>query len=344
MRRSLLPRAYLALTVNNARMVSIRFRFTPKSFRPTRDAERNSIVFFVSSSSNSTSSTKRKIRERNSARNVLGPRSTIVARGIDSTTATMFASAASADPRYGIGAIACVASEAWVETQFGVGGQGGSMCALSSLMLRWWSLAFGIACTMLLAFFIVSAAGIAVLDDPSSVMRPGPMAAVAGVLLLIADVFLPVPSSLVMVAHGALFGVVTGTLLSLVGSVASALTGFAVGRAGNKVIRRFVTEREHERAGAMLERWGVVAIAVSRPIPILAETVAILAGSSPMTWLQATLAATAGSIAPAAAYAWAGAHAHGLVAQTAILGGIIAVTAVLMLVTKRFTSVVKTHG
>lgn len=229
-----------------------------------------------------------------------------------------------------------------METQFGVDGQGGSMCALSSLMLRWWSLAFGIACTMLLVFFIVTAAGIAVLDDPSTLMRPGPMAAGAGVLLLIADVFLPVPSSLVMVAHGALFGVVTGTLLSLVGSVASALTGFAVGRAGNKVIRRFVTEREHERAGAMLERWGVVAIAVSRPIPILAETVAILAGSSPMTWPQVTLAATVGSIVPAAAYAWAGAHAHGLVAQTAILGGIIAVTAVLMLVSKRF--IVKTHG
>jgi uncharacterized membrane protein YdjX (TVP38/TMEM64 family) len=203
------------------------------------------------------------------------------------------------------------------------------------MLVRWWSLAFGIACTMLIVFFIVTAAGVSVLNDPASVMRPGPMAAVAGVLLLIADVFLPVPSSLVMVAHGALFGMVTGTLLSLVGSVASALTGFAVGRAGNNAIRRFVTEREHARTGALLERWGVVAIAASRPVPILAETTAILAGSSPMTWPQVTLAATAGSIVPAAAYAWAGAHAHGIVAQTAILLGIIAVTAVLMLVSKR---------
>jgi uncharacterized membrane protein YdjX (TVP38/TMEM64 family) len=208
-------------------------------------------------------------------------------------------------------------------------------------MLRWWSLALAIASTMLLTFFIVTAADVKVLSDPSAVMHPGPWAAVAGVLLLIADVFLPVPSSLVMVAHGALFGVATGTLLSLVGSVASALTGFAVGRAGNNVIRRFVTERQHARAGAMLERWGVVAIAISRPIPILAETVAILAGSSPMTWPQAAVAATAGSIVPAYAYAWAGAHAQGLVAQTEILAGMLAVTAVLMLVGRRFTPIMK---
>ena len=50
-----------------------------------------------------------------------------------------------------------------------------------------------------------------------------------------------------------------GAIADLV--VCAALTGFAVGRAGNDLIRRFVTEREHERAGALLGRWGVVAIA-----------------------------------------------------------------------------------
>ncbi len=199
------------------------------------------------------------------------------------------------------------------------------------MLLRWWSLAFAIASTLLLLFFAVSSAGIAALTNPETVMTGArPVAAVVGPLLLVADVFLPVPSSLVMAAHGALFGGVLGTLLSLVGSVASALTAFAVGRAGSGAIRRFVTEGEHERAGTLLERWGVVAIAVTRPVPILAETVAILAGSSPLTWRQTAIAAAAGSIVPAAAYAWAGAHARDVGSHALIFGGVLAVTAILL--------------
>ena len=206
------------------------------------------------------------------------------------------------------------------------------------MLVRWWSLVVAIAATMLIVFFAVSSAGFTLLTDPTGAMRGAhPLAAAIGVLLLIADVFLPVPSSMVMVAHGALFGVVGGTVLSLVGSVAAALTAFAVGRAGNGLIRKLVSEEEHGRAGAMLERWGVVAIALSRPVPILAETVAILAGSSPVTWTQAALAATAGSIVPAAVYAWAGAQAQSFGVQAVVFVGVIAVTGVLMLVGKILT-------
>jgi uncharacterized membrane protein YdjX (TVP38/TMEM64 family) len=116
----------------------------------------------------------------------------------------------------------------------------------------------------------------------------------------------------------------------LIGSVASALAAFAIGRAGNRVIRRFVTPHEHDRAGALLARWGVIAIAVSRPIPIVAETVAILAGSSPLRWRDVTVAAAAGSIVPAAAYAWAGAHARDAGSHALIFGGVLAVTAILL--------------
>jgi uncharacterized membrane protein YdjX (TVP38/TMEM64 family) len=200
-------------------------------------------------------------------------------------------------------------------------------------MRRWWMLAFVIAVTLLVMFFAASSSGIALFEDPTPLLRGArPLAAVIGVLLLVADVFLPVPSSLVMLAHGTLFGVAGGTALSLIGSVASALTGFAVGRAGKDAVRRFVTEREHERAGALLERWGVVAIAVTRPVPILAETVAILAGSSPLTWTQTALAAAAGSIAPAAVYAWAGAHAHGTVNHVLAFGGVLLITSVLFFI------------
>ncbi len=206
-------------------------------------------------------------------------------------------------------------------------------------MVRWSALAFAIAATLLVMFFAASSTGLALLQDPTPLLRGSarPAAALLGVLLLVADVFLPVPSSLVMVANGAFFGLIAGSLLSLAGSVASALTAFAIGRAGNQAIRRLVTPAEHERAGALLERWGVVAIAVTRPVPILAETVAILAGTSPLSWRQAAIAAAGGSIVPVIVYAWAGTHASEVGNHAVIFGGVLAITAVLWLVGRGLT-------
>ena len=164
-----------------------------------------------------------------------------------------------------------------------------------------------IACFTIL-FVIVEALGVPLLSDPTPWMKDGGvLAASLGVGLLIADVVLPVPSSLVMVAHGALFGVVGGTLLSLLGSVGAALFGFAIGRRGGKVLERLVTPAERTRADQLLLRWGALAIIVTRPIPLLAETVAIMAGASRMTWTSIALASLVGSLPPALLYALTGA-------------------------------------
>src|ERR1051325_505853 len=73
-------------------------------------------------------------------------------------------------------------------------------------------------------FVIVEALGVPLLSDPMPWMKHGGVVAASiGVGLLIADVLLPVPSSIVMVAHGALFGVLWGTMLSLLGSVGAAM-------------------------------------------------------------------------------------------------------------------------
>lgn len=157
-------------------------------------------------------------------------------------------------------------------------------------------------------FLIVESLGVPLLSDPRPWMKHGGvLAAALGVGLLIADVLLPVPSSLVMVAHGALFGVVVGTLLSLSGSVGAALFGFAIGRRGGKILDRVVTPAEKSRANHLLERWGALAIIVTRPIPLVAETVAIMSGASSLGWGTVALASFAGSLPPALLYALTGA-------------------------------------
>lgn len=168
-----------------------------------------------------------------------------------------------------------------------------------------------VAATMtffLVLFFAVEALGVQLLVDPTPWMQHGGvLAAALGVSLLIADVLLPVPSSLVMVAHGALFGVVIGTLLSLLGSMGAALFGFAIGRRGGKLLECLVTPEERVRADKMLARWGALAVVVTRPVPLLAETVAIMTGASSLGWLRMSLASFAGSLPAALLYALTGA-------------------------------------
>jgi uncharacterized membrane protein YdjX (TVP38/TMEM64 family) len=175
-------------------------------------------------------------------------------------------------------------------------------------MKRYLLIMGGMVVFFLLLFAVAELLGVRLLTDPTPWLEHGGIAAACvGVGLLVADVLLPVPSSLVMVAHGALFGVWVGTLLSLVGSVGAALFGFAIGRRGGGLLERLVTREERERADRLLQRWGALAVIVTRPVPLLAETVAIMAGTSSMGWGRLTLAAVAGSLPPALLYAVTGA-------------------------------------
>ncbi len=186
-----------------------------------------------------------------------------------------------------------------------------------------------LAGTSLLLFAVVEAAGVPLLTDPLPALRAaGAPAAVLGVALLVADVAVPVPASLVMVAHGALFGLLPGAALSLLGGVGATAVGFAVGRRGRRLVERVTTPAQRRRADRLLARWGALAIVVTRPVPVLAETVAVLAGTSPLRWPAALLAATVGTAVPAALYAAAGAAAADAVDGVVVSGLVMALAAV----------------
>src|SRR5215216_2133165 len=189
-------------------------------------------------------------------------------------------------------------------------------------------------------FFIAEALGVPLLSDPTPWMKHGGLlAASLGVGLLIADVVLPVPSSLVMVAHGALFGVVIGTTLSVVGSTGAALVGFALGRRGGPLLAGLVPAEERARADRLLARWGTLAIIVTRPVPLLAETTAIVAGASTLEWRRVALAALAGNLPVALVYALTGAVAasfeNGALVFGLVFGLVLVVAAVSWLVGRR---------
>ena len=187
---------------------------------------------------------------------------------------------------------------------------------------------------LLVAFAVVEAAGIPVLSDPSGAMSAGgAVAALVGVALLVGDVVLPVPSSIVMLAHGALFGVVLGALLSLVGTVGAAVVGVWLGRRGERLLR--LPETERRRARQLVDRWGAVAVVASRPVPVLAEAVVIMAGAAGASPLRVALPAAAGSVAPAVLYALAGSLVVDVASGTVVFAAVLAATGAFWFVATR---------
>lgn len=169
---------------------------------------------------------------------------------------------------------------------------------------------FVLLCFFLLLFLLVEHFQVPLLSDPSTVLeRGGFIAALVGTALLISDILLPVPSSLIMIAYGALFGLVLGTLLSLVGGLGASLVGFWIGRRGATFINRFVSEKERQQADRLMQRWGMIAIIVTRPIPLLSEATSIVAGGTSLRWRAMIIASVLGLIPGAAIYAAAGVYA-----------------------------------
>ncbi len=204
-------------------------------------------------------------------------------------------------------------------------------------LTRYLLLLGGALTAFLVTFLVVGAFSVAVLDDPTPwLAQGGALSGVLGTALLIADVVLPVPASVVMVAHGALFGVVGGAALSLLGSVGAAVAGYGLGRyAGPPLLRSVCSEAEHARADRFVRRWGALAVAASRPVPLLAETVAVAAGASSLGVARTLGSAAVGAVPGAVLYAWAGAAGAGAPSGLLVFGAVLALATVLWLIGRR---------
>lgn len=131
-----------------------------------------------------------------------------------------------------------------------------------------------------------------------------------GVVLLAADVVLPVPSSIVNTALGATLGVGLGAMASTIGMSVGCLIGYALGRFGGRpILNRFVGDASLQRAETLSERFGVYGVVISRPIPVLAEASVFLAGVNRMPFGQFVVLSTLSNLGISLVYAFAGARA-----------------------------------
>jgi uncharacterized membrane protein YdjX (TVP38/TMEM64 family) len=159
------------------------------------------------------------------------------------------------------------------------------------------------------------------LTDPSAKMQENKwLAAVVGSSLLVLDIVLPVPASIVMGVNGQLFGVALGTVVSLFGTMAAATIGFLIGRNGGALLDKVLKPEERSQGDRILKKWGPLAIIVLRPVPMLAETITILAGTSGMSWSTFLVSALLGSVPMCYLFAVAGEQASVMWMFVAVIG------------------------
>lgn len=144
-----------------------------------------------------------------------------------------------------------------------------------------------------------------------------------GVALLVADVLLPVPSSLVAIALCWTLGPVVGGTAVAVGGLLSFATGYGMGRLlPEPRLRRWIGEALWDRVRDRARRRAAWWIVLTRPLPVLAELSAVLAGVWRLPVGPALTQAGLASIALGALYggsAWLGARAPGALATFAVL-------------------------
>ncbi len=136
----------------------------------------------------------------------------------------------------------------------------------------------------------------------------GAGSAMAVVTLLAADILLPIPSSLIMILIGAAFGVLWGGVFSLVGSIGGEWLGFEMlRRYGRRASARIAGDDEIDRLGRVFARHGAAAVAVTRALPVVMETMSVVAGLSRMTRRTFLVSSLVGTAPIVFVYAYAGA-------------------------------------
>jgi uncharacterized membrane protein YdjX (TVP38/TMEM64 family) len=144
------------------------------------------------------------------------------------------------------------------------------------------------------------------LVDQGRLEALGPWAWLAAVGLLVADVFLPIPTTVIVTVMGQKYGPLLGGAIGTLGSCSAGLVAYGMTRMLGPRFARWLLGNELEKAERFYRDHGAFAVACSRWLPLLPEAISCMAGlarmpagkyclalfcgSAPMCWSYAALA------------------------------------------------------
>ena len=129
---------------------------------------------------------------------------------------------------------------------------------------------------------------------------------IAGVLAI--DIWLPVPSSLVLVAAGTILGRGVGAAAGTAGLTLGCVVGYVSARLGARAVSA-VARDDLDWLAAAMTRHGALLLVICRPIPVLAEASVLVAGLTRFDAARFVMITMLANIGIASLYAILGASA-----------------------------------
>jgi uncharacterized membrane protein YdjX (TVP38/TMEM64 family) len=127
------------------------------------------------------------------------------------------------------------------------------------------------------------------------------------IVLLIGDLFLPLPATIIMSALGYIYGPLVGGLISAAGSFASGVLAYWLCRmVGDGAAIWLLGQKEYERGKKISTQVGGWVVALSRWLPVFPEVIACMAGLTRMPVMNFYVALVCGSLPLGFTYAIVG--------------------------------------
>ncbi len=123
------------------------------------------------------------------------------------------------------------------------------------------------------------------------------------VALLVADIFLPIPTTLIITVMGQKYGPVLGGLIGTLGSFSAGVIAYGLTRMLGPRFARWLLAEELDTAERFFIEKGAFAVACSRWLPLLPEAISCLAGMARMPFGKYCVALLSGSVPMGFAYA-----------------------------------------
>ncbi|MHA1670674.1 MAG: TVP38/TMEM64 family protein [Promethearchaeota archaeon] len=128
------------------------------------------------------------------------------------------------------------------------------------------------------------------------------------IVMAIQGLLVPIPSEIVLLATGIIWGVFGGGIMGIIGSMAAALLCFYISKKGGRpLIKKFVGDKAIDLADNFIHKYGMGAIIIARFLPFIAfDPISYTSGLVDMDVKKYSIGTLIGSIPRAFFYSWLG--------------------------------------
>ncbi|MFX0173910.1 MAG: TVP38/TMEM64 family protein [Candidatus Hodarchaeota archaeon] len=128
------------------------------------------------------------------------------------------------------------------------------------------------------------------------------------ILMGIQGILIPIPSELVLLSSGLIWGLILGSILGIIGSMAAGvLTYYIAVLGGRPMIERFLGQENLEIIDTYIDKYGARAILIARAFPFMPfDPISYASGFLKIRFREYFIATLFGSIIRCVFYAWLG--------------------------------------